>query len=445
MSQAIPLASAPTGQGFRQHTRAMQDDLIRYLEHLASQGDFLRIQLGPFSAYFVNHPDAVREVLVTQASKFQKPASVKFTVRGLIGTNLFASDGEVWKVLRKAIQPAFHMQRISAYADVMTRYTRQMLDGWQDQQVIDVPAAMMDLTLGITTKTLFDVDWRDDRAGDAILEFLDLFNERITSFVPVPGWLPLPKTRRMKQLIDIGDQSLLPVIEERRASGEDRGDLLSMLLVAQANDDSGILTDHQVRNEVLNLFAAGYEVTAHSAAFALHLIAQHPEVEGRLLEEIDTVLGEKQATAADAAELRYLEQVLKESMRLYPVTTTVARQSTEAVAIGDYTLPKNSTVMVAPWTLHRRADIFPEPLRFDPERFSSENEAIIPKNAYIPFSTGPRICIGNAFAMLQLKVTLATILQRYRLASLPDYEFTPIWRFNTRPLNGLPMRAMARR
>ncbi len=438
MSQPIPIATAPEN---RSHVAGLRDDLLGYLEHLASQGDFLRIKLGPFSAYFVNHPDYVREVLVTQASKFQKPFAVKYTVKGLIGENLFSSDGDSWRALRKAMQPAFHMQRISSYTDVMVQYTLEMLEGWEEQ--VDIPEAMMDLTMGIITKTLFDVDLRGNTAGDAVLEFLELFNQRITSFVPIPGWLPLPKTRRMKHLIGIGDDLLQPIIDERKRTGEDHGDLLSMLLVAQANDDTGILTDHQVRNEVLNLFAAGYEVAAYSAAFTLYCIARHPEVEERVLAEIDT-LGGKRITFDDMANLPYLEQVIKEAMRLYPVTATVARQSTEKTRIGAYELPKDATVLVAPWTLHRRADIFPRPETFDPRRFAPENEGSIPKNAYIPFSTGPRICIGNSFAMLQLRATLATVLQRVRLRLPEDYDMTPIWRFNTRMEGGMPMQVMAR-
>ncbi|MCA9913804.1 MAG: cytochrome P450 [Anaerolineae bacterium] len=441
MSQPIPIAAPPAGSS---HIQGLRDNLLAYLEYLASQGDFLRIKLGPFSAYYVNHPDYVREVLVTQASKFHKPFAVKYTVKGLIGENLFSSDGDSWRALRKAMQPAFHMQRISSYTDVMVQYTLDMLESWQGKTTIDIPTAMMDLTMGITTKTLFDVDLRGNRAGDAVLEFLELFNERITSFVPVPGWLPLPRTRRMKHLIGIGDDLLQPIIDERKRTGADHGDLLSMLLQAQANDDTGILTDHQIRNEVLNLFAAGYEVAAYSAAFTLYCIAQHPDVEQRVLAEIDA-LGGKPITFDDVANLPYLEQVIKEAMRLYPVTATVARQSTEKIRIGYYELPKNATVLVAPWTLHRRPELFPNPEQFDPARFSSTNEERIPKNAYIPFSTGPRICIGNAFAMLQLRSTIATVLQHYRLQIPDTYEMQPVWRFNTRMEGGLPMQISARR
>lgn len=439
MSQAIPVASKPDGTNFMYHAQQLRDDALKHLQTLATQGDLVRVPVGPVSFYLVNHPDLVREVLVTQATKFHKPGNVKAAVQGVMGTNLFASDGDVWRILRRAVSPAFHMKRIQHYTETIAHYAQEMVDGWRGQATVDMPTAMMDLTMGVTTRILFDIDLRDKDAGHAILDFLDAFNERITSNVPVPGWLPVPSNIKMKRNIRTIDEVLLPIIEERRASGEDRGDLLSMLLIAQQQDDSGVLTDHQVRNEVLNLFAAGYEVTAHTTAFTLYLIAQHPLVADRLLYEIDHVLAGQRITMDNLPDLPYLEMVIKESMRLLPVTTMIGRQLVEATTIGAYDLPKNAYVLVAPWTLHRRPDVFPQPDQFLPERFSPSREGEIPKHAYIPFSTGPRICLGNTFAMLQMRVTLATILQQYQLRVPDDYVFEPFWRFNMRPKGGLPL------
>lgn len=435
----MPLARALTGNSPFAHLRDMRNNLIAYLEHLARQGDLLRINLGLASAYFINQPDAVREVLVTQAHKCQKPFGVKGAAWALFGENLFTSDGETWRVLRAAQQPAFHTKRVNAYAAIMADHTAQLLAGWQPGQTIDLPQQMMDLTLGITTKALFNIDLRGHEAGQAIIRFIELFNQRIASPIPIPGWLPTPRNREMKRLIGVADALLQPIIEERRITGEDKGDVLSMLLLAQKADPSGILTDHQVRNEINNLFAAGYEVTGNTLAFTLYLIAQHPAVEAQLVAELDRVLGERPVTLDDLANLPYLEMVLKESMRLLPVTTVVARQTIDTISLGDYMIPKNQPVLVAPWTLHRHPAYFEQPEQFDPERFNTERREQIHKHAYIPFVTGPRICLGNAFAMLQLKVNLATILQCYRLTVAPGYTFAPIFRFNTRPKDGLPM------
>lgn len=439
MARPIPIAHAQTGNTFFAHFREMRANMIAYLEHLAQQGDFLRIPLGPVSAYFVNHPDYVREVLVTQAHKSQKPFGVKQAARALFGENLFTSDGEVWRVLRAAQQPAFHTQRVNAYGALMAAHTNQMLDRWTVGQTVDIPQQMMDLTLGITTKALFNVDLRGQEAGQAIIRFIELFSERAGSPMPIPGWLPTPRNREMKRLIGLADAVLQPIIEERRATGEDKGDVLSMLLLAQKEDRSGILTDHQVRNEINNLFAAGYEVTGNTLAFTLYLLAQHPALEALLVQELATVLGDRPVTLEDLANLPYLELVIRESMRLLPVTTVVARQSVAAIELGDYVIPKNQTVLVAPWTLHRHPAYFPAPLQFDPERFNAARREQIHKHAYIPFVTGPRICLGNAFALLQLKINVATILQRYHLTVAPGYHFEPFFRFNTRPKNGLPM------
>lgn len=439
MPRPIPIAQAQTGNSLFAHVREMRSNMIAYLEHLAQQGDFLRIRLGPVSAYFVNHPDYVREVLVTQAHKSQKPFGVKQAARALFGENLFTSDGEVWRVLRAAQQPAFHTQRVNAYGTLMAAHTTQMLDRWRAGQTVDIPQQMMDLTLGITTKALFHVDLRGQAAGQAIIRFIELFNERIASPVPIPGWLPTPGNREMKRLIGVADAVLQPILEERRTTGEDKGDVLSMLLLAQQEDKTGILTDHQVRNEINNLFAAGYEVTGNTLAFTLYLLAQHPAVEAQLVQELERVLGGRTITVDDLAHLPYLEMVIKESMRLLPVTTLVARQSVAAIQIDEFVIPKNQTVLVAPWTLHRHPGYFSTPTAFDPARFGVTRREQIHKHAYIPFVTGPRICLGNAFALLQLKINVATILQRYHLTVAPDYHFEPFFRFNTRPKNGLPM------
>jgi cytochrome P450 len=438
MRQNILTAKTPAGQTHRGHPRAMREDMIGYIEHLAQQGDFLRIPLGFGSAYFVNSPDLVQEILLKQAKKFHKPFIVKYTAKEFFGENVFTSDGELWQVLRAAIQPAFHAQRINGYASIMVDYTKAMVSQWQPGQVIDIPKAMMDLTLGITTKALFGQDLRDDVAGQAIIRFIELFAQRLNRF-PVPAWVPIPSNREIKQQFAIIDRHLSPLIAERRQSVEEHGDVLSMLIQAQAADSTGLLTDRQIRNEVLNLFAAGYEVTAHTLAFTFYLISQHSDVETRLLEEINRVLGQRAIAIPDLEQMPYLEMVLKESMRLLPVTTVVSRQAVENVVLNGYTLPKNSIVLFAPWTLHRCPEYFPNPLGFDPERFHRDRIGKIPKFAYLPFSAGPRICIGNALAMMQMRINIATILQNYRLTVAPGYHFEPFYSFNTRPKNGLPM------
>jgi cytochrome P450 len=443
-SLSLATASTPQGKLTLAHLRAMRADMIGYLEHLAAQGDFLRIPAGWRTAYFVNHPDLVGEVMTTQARKFRKPATIKCVARHLFGHNLFTSDDALWHKLRTTMAPAFHSRRVDTYADIMVHYTHEMLDAWQDGTTLDLPAAMMHTTLAITSKALFNADMRNPEVEQAIIRFIELFNQSITG-VPVPGWIPTRRNREMKHLVALGRHHLQPLIDARRRTGVDQGDVLSILVRAQREDDTGLLTDAQVTNEITNLFAAGYEVTAHTLAFTLYLIAMHPEVEARLLAEIDAVLEKRSVQVADLPRLPYLERVLQESMRLLPVTTVIARQAAERVVLEGVTLRKWDMVMVSPWTLHRHPQCYDTPQHFDPGRFSPERRRRMSKFAYIPFGIGPRVCLGSAFAMLQMRLNLATILQRFRLSLVPGYILEPFYRFNTRPKGGLPMVVHQRR
>jgi cytochrome P450 len=357
--------------------------------------------------------------------------------------NVFTTDGQVWQTLRKVMQPAFHTRRINNYAAIMASYSAEMVNGWQDGQLLDIPAQMMDLTLGITTRALFGADMRGEEAAAAIVRFIELFYGRISA-LPLPGWLPTPANREMRRQLAIIEAWLSPMITERKAQEEASDDVLSLLIEAQKVDTSGILTDHQVRTEVMNLFVAGYEVVAHTLAFTLYLVAKHPPVEARILAELEAVLNGQPLTLEQAARLQYVDLVIKEAMRLLPVTTVLTRQTATSVQLGGYTLPKNRLIFFAPWTLQRDPRYFPDPLSFKPERFDPQEGQPIPKYAYLPFGGGPRICLGNAFALLQMKINLATIWQHAHLHVAPGYQLQPYYAFNTRPKDGLPMMVTCR-
>jgi cytochrome P450 len=413
--------------------------MIGYLEHIAKQGDLVRIPLlGPIYGYFLNDPDLIRVVLVTDADRYHKPSNVKNAAKSMEIENVFTTDGEVWRALRKVMQPAFRAHRINEYATIMANDSEEMVARWQNGQLLDIPAEMMDLTLGTTTRALFGADMRGEEAAAAIVRFIELFYNRISS-LPIPGWLPTAANREMRRQLDIIEAWLSPMIAERKAQVEPSDDVLSLLIEAQKVDSSGVLTDHQVRTEIMNLFVAGYEVVAHTLAFTLYLVAQHPLVEERILAELDAALGGRPVTLETSSRLHYLELVIKESMRLLPVTTVLTRQSATPVRLAGYMLPKNRLIFFAPWTLHRNAEYFPDPLAFKPERFDPEHGQPIPKYGYLPFGGGRRICLGNAFAMLQMRINLATIWQHAHLEVAPGYEFQPLYAFNTRPKEGLPM------
>ena len=451
MTQALPLAQTPNGQIHRGHAAAMSHDMLGYLETAAAQGDFLKIPLPLTPAYFINHPDLIEAVMVKQSRSFHKPFTLKYTANQIFGDNLFTSDGELWRVLRSMLQPGFSVERLQNHGKTMVDFTSQLLDTWQAGDTVEMTTALMELTLQTTTHSFFGIDLSQyssthvsyTSSGQDLIRFIEVFFKRISSF-PLPAWVPVPTNRELKRLIQRRNDFFFPIIEQRRASGEDRGDVLSMLIKAQAADTTGYITDLQVCNEVSNLFAAGYEVTAYSLVFTLYLISQHPEVEAKVMEEVDRVVGQRQITVDDLDDLPYLERVLKESMRLFPVTALVSRQAIAPVTLQGQDLPKNSLILIAPWTLHRRPDLYPNPLQFDPERFAPSQQGDRPKMAYLPFSGGPRACIGQGFAMMQMRINLAMLLQRYHFSPIPGYEFEPAFNFNTRPKNGLPMTLTAR-
>ncbi len=417
------------------HARELSADPLQAFALFASYGDIAFVRLGSQPTYFINHPDLVRQVLVTQASHFQKSALLKRIFEDSVGNNIFTGDGEFWKRQRQLMQPAFHTQRIGAYSGIMVNHARQLVSRWRDGQTISAGIEMMHLTMGIVTKTLFDADLRDDAAGAAFSDLFEVVNDRLSGVgrLNLPHWLPTRANRTVRQSMQTIDAVLLPIIDQRRQSGQDTGDLLSMLLLAG-------MDDAQLRNEVMTLFGAGYETTANTLTWILYLLTQNPDVEARLRAEINAVLPDQRpATLADLDQLTYTEQVVKESMRFYPTSVAISRDALQAVEIGGVTIPKGATVLFSQWLLHRDPRFWDNPEQFDPERFTATNEPNINKYAYLPFGGGARVCLGNAFALMEARLALVTILQHARLSLAPGYIMQPEFRFTLRPSAGLPM------
>jgi cytochrome P450 len=420
----------------------MQRDNLGFLMQLKRDyGDFARFRVGPYYAYLVAHPDDIHEILVTQAAKFYKSKVTKTTFNRFLGDGLLTSDGEFWKRQRRLEQPAFHVKRVTAYADTMVELTERQLERWGDGQQLDIDHEMMSLTLNIIARTMFDADVSGaanavDEAMGAIQEIISQQNRSIVP--PLPIWIPTPRNRREHDAVETLDSILNPIIAERRISRADKGDLLSMILLAQDEDGSS-MTDKQVRDECMTLFLAGHETTANVLNWTWYLLAQNPEAEAKLHAELDAVLGGRNPTLADFPQLKYTEMVIKEAMRLYPPAWSTVREPIEDVTIRGYTIPKGTTVIVPFYLLHHDERWFPEPERFIPERFSPENEKQIPRYAYIPFGGGPRVCIGNQFAQMEARLLLATIAQRYQLALAPGQQVEKEPLITLRPKNGLRM------
>ncbi|HUN05198.1 MAG TPA: cytochrome P450 [Aggregatilineales bacterium] len=401
------------------------DPLNVMLGWFKQYGDVVHLQFGKEAhVYFLAHPDHFHTVLVEKANQFHKAGSYKDTKRGLariLGNGLVTSDGDYWRRQRKLIQPAFHTRRIEAYAEEMVRLTQLMLQGWQDGKTIEINDVMMRLTLAIVAKTILDTDIRSD--AEKIAEAVTIFQHLAFGVDIFPLWLPTPSHVKQRKAEKAMDDVVAALITQRRKSAEDRGDLLSMLL--NSLDESGQgMTDQQIRDEIVTLFLAGHETTANALSWTWYLLAQHPEVEQKLHEELHGILHGRVPTLADLKQLPYTELVLEESMRLYPPVWNMSRQALTDVEVGGYIIPKGSEVNLNTYAMHHDPRWWDEPEHFNPHRQSSA-----PKMAYLPFSTGPRVCIGNSFALMEARLILATVASRYRLKMIgrqPPVQMEPL-------------------
>jgi cytochrome P450 len=394
-------------------------DLAGFLLALhRDQGDIARARIGNLRVHLIAHPDHVRDVLVTHQRAFMK-GHVLQRAKMLLGEGLLTSEGEFHLRQRRLVQPAFHRQRIAVYAREMVDRAWITGDRWRDGQTVDMDHEMMALTLAIVARTLFDadVDTEADEIGSALTEVLRLFQ---TVFIPgmqLLDRLPLPHTRRFARARGRLDATIYRLIAERRrerARGEERGDLLSMMLAAQdAEGDGGSMTDEQLRDEAMTLFLAGHETTSNALTWTWYLLSQNHAAEERLHDEIDRVLGQRRATTDDLASLPYTRMVLSESMRLYPPAYAIGRMALEDYEVGGVVIPRRCLAVVSPLVTQRDARWFPEPERFAPERWTPEAQAARPKFSYFPFGGGTRMCIGDQFAWTEGMLLLATLAQRW--------------------------------
>ncbi len=414
---------------------------------VADYGSVVFVRVGPRRLYILTDPNDIHDVLVRQARSFYKTRTSKRTLGQLLGNGLLISDGEHWKRQRKLAQPAFHHHRIVSYADAITEYTTRLTREWHPGALRDIHEDMMKTTMGIVGKVLFDVDVigeaaRVGRALDVLLAYAirGLGNPLLAM---LPRWFPQPGKRQLEQAVAELDGIIMGIIRERRASGKDTGDLLSMLLLS-LDEDGSTMADKDVRDEAMTLFLAGHETTANALSWTWYLLSQHPEIEARLHEEAQRVLNGRTPTYADLAQLTYTEMVLKEAMRLYPPAWIFSRQAVEDVTVAGYPIRKGGAAVFCTYVIHRNPTIFPDPERFDPERFSAENEARLPKYAYVPFGGGPRVCIGNSFAMMEGVLMLAQIAQQFRLRLVPGQVVEPEPLITLRPRHGLKMQVEQR-
>ncbi|MCA1646544.1 MAG: cytochrome P450 [Chloroflexi bacterium] len=431
-----PRSRSPLGHGAE-----FVQDTVGFLRTCAREyGDIVTFRTGPQRSFLLNHPDYIEDVLVTHNHRFIKPFALR-RMRLFLGDGLVSSDGEAWRRHRRLAQPAFHRDRVTAYGDVMVGYARRRIAEWHAGEVRDLHQEMMQITYEIVGKTLFDSDV-GDRAGDVrtwLAIVLEHYQKLVSSFwILLPDAVPTPANLRLRKAIKHLDAAIYRVIDERQAGGSDRGDLLSMLLRGQDEDGSRLSRRH-LRDEVMTLMFAGHDTTALTLTWCWYLLAQHKQVEERLHAELANVLRGRAPTVDDVPNLTYTTMVVDEVLRLYPPAWGIAREAVEDCEIGGYRIPKGSIVLMSQAVMHRDARYFDDPESFRPERWMDGLAKRLPKYAYFPFGGGQRLCIGNAFALMESALLIGTIAQSYRFALAAAHPVQMHAALTLRPRNGMPM------
>jgi cytochrome P450 len=400
-------------------------------------GDIVRYRIANVTVYSLNHPDYIEYVLVGNSRNFIKGRLLRAN-QIVLGNGLLTSEGDLWVRQRRLAQPAFHREQIAAYGQIIVAYTERMLATWQNGEIRDIYQDMRRLTLEITAKTLFDADVAD-RAEDVVaaLEVVrEQFVARVNTALLIPEGMPTPANLRLRKAVRQLEEIVYGIIQERRTSGRDHGDLLSMLFHAQ-DEDGGQMTAQQLRDEVMTLFVAGHETTAIALAWTWYLLSQHPTAEARLVSELQEVLVGRAPDTAHLPHLGYTDRVLKESLRLYSPVWCIPRVALADCDIGGYRVPAGTSLAMSPWVMHRDPRYFDQPEEFNPDRWEGDFAKRLPTFAYFPFGGGPRRCIGYSFATLEMALVLATIAQEFQLALVPGHPVTLSPSFTLQPRDGI--------
>ena len=416
--------------------------LFQYLAH--TYGDIAHYKIGPHHIVFLNHPEYIREVLVVQNDNFIKERTVQRT-KMLLGEGMIIAEGAAHRAQRTAAQPAFHRQRIGEYGCIMVEEAARIRDSWRAGQQRDIAADMMHLTLNIVSRTLFATDLREEvyELAAAINRIMGLYNFLV--ILPAAEWLVhlrppgLAAFVRARKRIDALIYRMIDarMTDAHQRSGLDRGSLLDLMIAASpANDEA---SRQSLRDQVITIFLAGYETVANALSWTWYLLSQNPECEARFHNEVDEILKGRLPVLEDVPRLRYTENVMAESLRLYPPAWAMGRYARNDFVLGEYFLPARTTVLISQFVTHRDARFFPDPLRFDPDRFSAEGKTQRTKFTYFPFGAGTRQCIGESFAWMEGVLILATLAQKWKLRLVPGHRVEPQPLITLRPKYGMLM------
>jgi cytochrome P450 len=443
------LPRGPKGQPVLGNAVSLARGRFAFLHACALEyGDVVPLRFFRKRLLFVNHPDYIEQLLATNHRKVVK--DLARADYALIGDGLSLNEGDSWLQIRRLMQPAFHRTRIDAYGETMVSFAERMTSSWRDGEIRELCADLSTLTMAIVAKTLFDVDERNGATelSKALASALDYRNQRLRSLqMLLPSSLPTPMQLRLRRLRQRIDRVVYRIIDERRAAGdppEADEDLLTMLL--QARDEDGqAMTDQQVRNEVLTIFVGGNETVVDLLAWTWYLLSQNPQVEAKLLAELDAALGGRSPAALDLPRLPYTSMVVSEALRLYPPAPALGREAIAEFDLGGYRVTPGIQILVSQWVMHRDARYFVDPEVFDPNRWADGLASRLPRYAYFPFGGGPRLCIGKSFATMEAILVLASVAQRFRLELLPGHPVVAEEIPTLRPKYGLRVVVHARR
>ncbi|APR75926.1 cytochrome P450 [Minicystis rosea] len=428
------------------HPLQMLTSPLEFLTSLRDAGDLVKVRLGTEWAYFVRHPDLLRQVLLGGPQTFDKGGPFFDKAQTVAGNGILTCPGKDHARQRRMMQPLFSRERLVRYAAVMHEEAERVAASWRPGQQLSVNKAMSALTLAVTTRTLFSTEAPAGIVAEAqdalIVIFAGLYRRMIVPLDLVHD-LPTPDNRRFDQAVTRLPEIIDQIIERYRRAGIDHGDLLSTLLAARDPETGEGLSDRELREQVMALFTAGTETTASALTSTFYLLDRHPDVERRLHAEADAVLHGRAARHEDLEALDYTTRVFTETLRLYPPGWILTRRTNAAVDLGGHRVPAGATILFSPYALHRDPEFFTDPERFDPDRWLPDRAKAVPRFAMLPFSAGQRKCMGDTFAMNMATIILATLAGRWRLRSGADTKVRSIAKM-TLSVEATPMRVEAR-